>query len=317
MEPQTELVDDILYELAFDAEPDSLKQLCQANRFLQTVCNKPGFWRKKYLHDFGEVPDIDWRLLSKFHSTYGTLKIGIQSDELQFYVFPDLRLRKCCVISPDKIAVIDFKHNLTIIGLTRFQDTVVFDMTFKMADVYDVSEHYIIGWDRKLYNLDTLEQYNIKFVPEKLNIDVIIDTNNYLWSLGRADFIKYPHQVLDVNGHYIIDLNHKVYFWSLHFDDTYETQLVENVSAFYYEDHFYVNMDNQLILLEQGAVPVNTNIDVRSTNTRKLGSGPVMVVDSNYRLMYYNGDEEKFEVRDEFVTSFSYDYMVTAYISMN
>lgn len=51
--------DEIIFDLALDTPLNDIYNLCQLeSRFNSILCNNEGFWRSKFIHDFGFAPNV-------------------------------------------------------------------------------------------------------------------------------------------------------------------------------------------------------------------------------------------------------------------
>lgn len=321
------LADDLLYEVALKFDVATLKLMSPTNKFLNNLWHDTSFWRKKYLQDFGEVPDIDPLLLSLFHPTYGTLHIikykprteeefeeGKQIEIESRSHIDSHAFRKCLICEQStscSIMLLDYHHNLYQLDINEKEHK------FVMSGVRDVSKNYILCWDGNLYNRETLVKCAIDFKVLKLTENYLIDTENYPRFEDEA-WSKLEYQARDEYLDYFIDFDYYPSWWSVEKDrksiyDRKSKKFLENAC---------IDPDGKLVFEESWTnEDIHTNMVIRDIQSKPGTQGlnhPVQVIDQDYNFIEFDisGDDPKIDIIDRYVTCISRSDNYTAYISM-
>lgn len=296
MNTEMELNTDVLTEIAYHADGDTLKSLCLVNKSLHHSLKQHRFWVHKYTLDYGVIPNMSTKNLQKYHSNFGVTHVHIMY-ELSAPVITKLEHRyKKSVIRGRYIYLLDFQNNLY-----KIDDHLVLKRDLVMTNVRDIEHNFVITFDGiyELYSLKLYAKFN-----DTTNISVgeyvIVDANHQCWSwppYGDSHndefMIISPHKFKYARAQIVVDFDDVV--WKIDYNFRM-TKLDIKAEKYESADDFEIYLSNGELtpkcLNKSGVKDFQLYVDYRYYCQRE--NIYYIDTDDNLWIEFWNGEIESY-----------------------
>jgi hypothetical protein len=198
---------DLYGTIAINLNIDEIYRLCGVDRtFKKQVCDNNLFWKQKFVHDYGAVPDVkvDWK---KLYEAEKQIKIS-RLDGVDYNGYtPKFKVKKLINLGYD-YAVIDDKNRLIVDLLNKPQimDISAIDLIYHLSS----SSFYALTEDMKIVRIvisgtnserryKIMEPMNVPPVKSifgsPLTVVFFVDIEDNLWSF-EPNMIRYTENTV-------------------------------------------------------------------------------------------------------------------------